>query len=125
MNDRQGGADPLLGVEWVVDARQCSPAALRDVAKVDGVIAQILSVISLHPVTAPLVHRFADQGGVAMLVLLAESHLAIHTFPELGAVTLNLYCSQPRADLDWQAALDAWLGAREVHVRTIARGVFG
>ena len=40
-------------------------------------------------------HQFADfesdPGGVTGLVLLAESHLAVHTWPELGAVTLDVY----------------------------------
>jgi spermidine synthase len=32
-----------------------------------------------------------DAGGVTGTVLLAESHLAIHTWPELSAVTLDVY----------------------------------
>ena len=40
-------------------------------------------------------HQFADcesdPGGVTGLVLLAESHLAVHTWPELNAVTLDVY----------------------------------
>jgi len=32
-----------------------------------------------------------DTGGVTGTVLLAESHLAIHTWPELSAVTLDVY----------------------------------
>ncbi len=32
-----------------------------------------------------------DSGGVTGTVLLAESHLAIHTWPELSAVTLDVY----------------------------------
>lgn len=43
---------------------------------------------------AELMHRFgpADgQSGITGVVLLAESHLAVHTWPELGAVTLDVY----------------------------------
>jgi len=45
---------------------------------------------------AELFHRFtpapgAEQSGITGVVLLAESHLAIHTWPELGAVTLDVY----------------------------------
>ncbi|MEQ1595596.1 MAG: polyamine aminopropyltransferase [Casimicrobium sp.] len=40
-------------------------------------------------------HQFAnfedEPGGVTGLVLLAESHLAVHTWPELNAVTLDVY----------------------------------
>ena len=38
-----------------------------------------------------LFHTFPAPGGVTGVVLLAESHLAVHTWPELGAVTLDAY----------------------------------
>ncbi|OHC64870.1 MAG: S-adenosylmethionine decarboxylase proenzyme [Rhodocyclales bacterium RIFCSPLOWO2_02_FULL_63_24] len=41
-------------------------------------------------VVAEAFHQFADAGATGALVL-AESHLAIHTWPELDAVTLDLY----------------------------------
>ncbi|MEJ6002908.1 adenosylmethionine decarboxylase [Paucibacter soli] len=45
---------------------------------------------------AELFHRFtpapgSEQSGITGVVLLAESHLAVHTWPELGAVTLDVY----------------------------------
>jgi S-adenosylmethionine decarboxylase len=57
-----------------------------------------------------LFHRFAEPGegratgidtpggnGITGVVLLAESHLAVHTWPEQGAVTLDVYvCSFSR-----------------------------
>ena len=43
-------------------------------------------------------HTFADAGGVTGLVLLAESHLAIHTWPELNSVTLDVYVCNFRDD---------------------------
>jgi S-adenosylmethionine decarboxylase proenzyme len=41
-------------------------------------------------VVAEAFHQFPDAGATGALVL-AESHLAIHTWPELDAVTLDLY----------------------------------
>ena len=38
-----------------------------------------------------LFHRFPAPGGVTGVVLLTESHLAVHTWPELDAVTLDVY----------------------------------
>lgn len=47
-------------------------------------------------------HQFADPAGEASgvtgLVLLAESHLAVHTWPELDAVTLDVYVCNFRQD---------------------------
>jgi len=41
-------------------------------------------------VVAEAFHQFAAAGATGALVL-AESHLAIHTWPELNSVTLDLY----------------------------------
>ncbi len=38
------------------------------------------------------------QGGVTGVVLLAESHVAVHTWPELSAVTLDVYVCNLGAD---------------------------
>ena len=47
-------------------------------------------------------HPFPAEGGeprgVTGVLLLAESHLAVHTWPELGTVTLDLYVCHHRAD---------------------------
>ncbi len=47
-------------------------------------------------------HQFSDTSGdasgVTGLVLLAESHLAVHTWPELNAVTLDVYVCNFRED---------------------------
>ncbi|MFN4195262.1 MAG: S-adenosylmethionine decarboxylase family protein [Thermosynechococcus sp.] len=38
-----------------------------------------------------LFHQFGEAGGVTGAVVLAESHLAIHTWPEKRYVTLDVY----------------------------------
>ena len=38
-----------------------------------------------------LFHLFGAQGGVTGVVVLAESHLCIHTWPEAAYVTLDVY----------------------------------
>ena len=60
--------------------------------------------------------RTAGSGpaGITGVVLLAESHLAVHTWPELGAVTLDVYVCNFGADNSakaeglMQALLAAW-----------------
>jgi S-adenosylmethionine decarboxylase len=45
-------------------------------------------------------HAFAPQGdaGITGVLLLAESHLAVHTWPELRAVTLDVFVCNFGAD---------------------------
>ena len=37
-------------------------------------------------------HKFGGEGGVTGLIMLTESHLACHTYPEYQTATFNLYC---------------------------------
>lgn len=36
-------------------------------------------------------HQFGDGGGVTGVVVLAESHLSVHTWPEKRYVTVDVY----------------------------------
>ena len=98
---------PMHGLHLTADLRDCpvaravmtEPGALR-VACLDAVRAA-----GLQPV-GELFHRFAPAPGAAAatpvgitgVVLLAESHVAVHTWPELAAVTLDVYVCNLGAD---------------------------
>jgi S-adenosylmethionine decarboxylase len=109
------------GIEWLIDARGCTPALLRDRGAVTALAGRIVRDMDLH-VVSTAVHVFGGPGGVTALYLLAESHLAIHTFPEAGATTLNVYCCVPRPPAHWSTLLAELIGARDVDVRELARG---
>jgi S-adenosylmethionine decarboxylase len=110
------------GTEWVVDAFGCAATWLADRSRVEALLDEVVAALRLQVVGMPQVHAFAGAGGVTALYLLSESHLTIHTFPETGIATLNLYCCRPRPAFDWTAAVTRALGAREVTVRELARG---
>lgn len=73
---------------------QCDPAWLTDAARLLARCEQAVREAGLQAV-ARLAHTFAgadgQPAGVTATVLLAESHLCVHTWPELGAVTLDVY----------------------------------
>lgn len=109
------------GIEWIIDAFDCRPAALRDGQAVAELMLRVIRDADLH-VIGKAEHVFGGAGGVTAMYLLAESHLTIHTFPESGVATLNLYCCRPRASLPWQELLSQALGARTTEVRELSRG---
>jgi S-adenosylmethionine decarboxylase len=110
------------GIEWLVDARGCSPMRLRDRTAVLALLDRLVAEMDLH-VVSTAVHVFPGPGGVTAMYLLAESHLTIHTFPEAGVATLNAYCCRPRRPAPWAEILGELLGAREVDVREHERGL--
>jgi S-adenosylmethionine decarboxylase len=114
----------MRGIEWVVDGCGCDPAALADLAVLRSLVDQLIAELQLTPVAEPAWHTFATNGGVTGFVMLAESHLACHTFPEFGTICLNVFCCRPRADWDAARILSKTLGARSVDVRRLER-VYG
>jgi len=110
-----------VGTEWLIEASGCDAAALRDVERLREVFARAVSELSLRVVGEPQWHTFAGEGGVTGLAMLAESHLACHTYPEFGVATFNLYCCRERPAWAWDVRLQEMLGARDVQVRSIKR----
>lgn len=113
----------VAGREWIVDATGTSPAALRDLSRVQGVVSLLISEMKLSPLGSPQWHVFPGEAGITGMVMLSESHVTVHTFPELGLATFNLYCCRPRTAWPWQQRLSQLLGAKHVHVREVERGL--
>ena len=112
----------LIGTEWLIDAHECRPDALEPLETLRLLLDQVVEELGLH-VVANTWHKFPPPGGVTGLLLLSESHLACHTYPEHGFATFNLHCCGPHAPWPWETRLAETLGARKVIVRSLARGL--
>lgn len=110
-----------VGTEWLVDATGCRADALRDVAHLQTLFARVIAELDLRSLHDPAWHVFPGAGGVTGFVMLTESHLACHTYPEHGAITLNLYCCRERPEWPWTERLTEILGASDVRVRKLER----
>lgn len=111
------------GCEWVVDASGCEASALTSQARLEALFADMVEALDLHPVAPAMWHQFPGPGGITGLALLAESHLAVHTYPEFGTLTLNLFCCRPRPDYPFEHELRERMGAARVSVRRLERAV--
>jgi S-adenosylmethionine decarboxylase len=121
-----GVPEPLLpGTEWLVDAYGCDALRLRSPATLSFVFDRIVADLGLNPLRDAVWHTFPGAAGITGLLLLSESHLACHTFPEHGFAAFNLYCCRSRREWPWQERLAALIGAEHVLVRSLVRGHVG
>lgn len=117
----------MQGLHLLADLHQCPAGvpAMADAGVLKALCEAAVAGAGLRQVGA-LFHRFEPEGGVTGVVLLAESHVAVHTWPELLAATLDVYVCNFGPDNSARAAalLDALIGAfapRRVERRSIER----
>lgn len=111
----------MSGCEWIVEAHGCDAQALADLERLQRFFSHIVEGMELHPVARPAWHQFPRTGGVTGLSLLAESHIACHTFPEFHSLCLNVFCCRPRPEWDFETEIQQEFGAAAVHVRRVDR----
>ena len=122
----------MNGLHLTADLRgcRCELAWLTDADRLLAACVQRVRDNGLQAV-AQLGHRFPDTpqgpGGVTATVLLAESHLCVHTWPEQNAVTLDGDVGNFGADhsVKAQALMDALLALcdpAEVQRHALQRG---
>ncbi len=122
----------MHGLHLTADLRQCAcdAAWLTDAACLGERCVQLVQTAGLQPV-GQLFHAFPatalGPSGVTATVLLAESHLCVHTWPEHRAVTLDVYvCNfggdhSTKAQALMKALIDLFAPAH-VQQHSLARG---
>ena len=111
----------LLGRHLLVDFLQCDPDLLNDEQSllsrcVAAAGAMGATVVGQHA------HRF-EPIGVSVVVILAESHLSLHTWPEHCMASLDIFTCG--VDMDSQLAknhLAEWLQAGRFVELDVGRG---
>ncbi len=123
---------PMQGLHLTADLTdcQCDSAWLTDAARLGAACVQAVHATGLQSV-AQLFHTFPSTaqgpGGVTATVLLAESHLCVHTWPEQRGATLDVYVCNFGGDHSAKAhalmdALLALFAAKQVVRHRIHRG---
>jgi len=122
----------MQGLHLTADLRGCACDAhwLTDAQRLGARCVEAVQASGLQAV-AQLFHTFPSTehgpGGVTATVLLAESHLCVHTWPEQKAVTLDVYVCNFGGDHSAKAealleALCTLFSAGECRVERLQRG---
>ena len=111
-----------LGKHLIIELFQCDSTLLNDVKTIER---HLLAAVQLSGATViqPFFHQFSPHG-ITGVVVVAESHFALHTWPEYGYCAVDIFtCGDT---VNGHVALDYLkenLGAANASVMEIKRGV--
>jgi S-adenosylmethionine decarboxylase len=111
-----------VGHHYIVEGSGCNPDVISRVEKVEQVLVRAAEVADVQ-IWAISFHRFRPMG-VSGVVVISESHLSVHTWPEVGYVALDIFTCGDRAkpEAAVQHALKAF-GATNMHITEVTRGL--
>ena len=123
-------APAAVGEHLLLDLYGVAPALLRDVVALESALRDAAGALGATILHAYL-HRFdsvrtglpaGEQGGVTGVLLLAESHLSIHTWPEHGFAAVDAFMCGTGTTHAARAVFERALVPERVDVRVARRG---
>jgi len=106
---------------YAVDARSTPQSPVTEVAAVTALASAAVAAGNGHVLDTS--HVVFPNGAITLVLILAESHLSIHTWPEEDLVAIDLFSC---GAIDGQAVLDelvSGLRLTQVTVRQVPRGL--
>lgn len=90
----------LDGTHLMADCFGCRKEILSDPEKIKEYLDSLPEILGMKKLIKPYVVVYEggstwDRGGITGFMLIAESHISVHTFPYDGFVTLDVYSCKP------------------------------
>lgn len=78
-----------LGIHVIADFFRCDPSVINSAESVERIMIEAVN-ISGATIIKPFFHRFSPHG-ISGIIVVAESHFAIHTWPEHSAAAVDIF----------------------------------
>lgn len=121
-----------FGPHLTLDMYHCDQERLLDTDFIYKLLDELPSKIGMNKISQPVVNKFDsnpmgkknsfDKGGISAFVLIAESHITIHTFHAQGFVSVDIFSCK---DFDVEKAAEHLMnafGAEKAEKNLILRG---
>jgi S-adenosylmethionine decarboxylase len=119
---------PGFGVHLTLDGYGGSLQLLEDREHVHKCLSELPERLGMHKIIEPSVMELGqlspkDPGGVSGFVMIAESHISIHTFPLRGFISADVYTCQNSLEVEriCQYFAEAF-GLQDLEINVVKRG---
>ncbi|MFQ6009247.1 MAG: adenosylmethionine decarboxylase [Candidatus Zixiibacteriota bacterium] len=112
----------ILGRHLIAELSDCNRATLNDSALLEQHLKEAVR-LSGATIVRSVFHRYAPQG-VSGVVVIAESHLSVHTWPEYGYAAVDFFtCGESVDPYKAYAYIKEVFEAQNAEWREIKRGL--
>jgi S-adenosylmethionine decarboxylase len=119
----------MFGPHLLVCGYRASKSALADLEMIYNLIDGLPNLVGMTPITQCQAFRYQgkvkDDWGITAMIMIAESHISIHTFPEKGFFAFDLFsCRDFNTDLVVDTLANAFnlVSVMDMSVQVIHRG---
>lgn len=102
---------------------------LSDITHLTSLLTDIPKKMAMKTICEPMVIEVGpqnpkDDGGISGFIMIAESHISYHTFPQTGFVTADIYTCQNDLDIEkfTQLLIEAF-GTDDYDLQVVDRGL--
>lgn len=85
----------MFGPHLMIEASGCEKATLTDMTLLTELLDELPGKMEMTKIMPPYCFKYQGQveedWGLSGIVLIAESHIAIHTFPDKGFITVDIF----------------------------------
>jgi S-adenosylmethionine decarboxylase len=115
-----------FGPHLMLDGYGCDKARLQDLNLVYRILDELPSKIGMTKIMPPYVFKYSglrpEDWGLSGFVLIAESHISIHTFPEKNFVSVDIFSCKPFDSEFASSDLKRLFGMEKVECTVLDRG---
>ena len=115
-----------FGVHLMVDGYGCDRAALEDMSLIFNFLDHYPTEMNMTKIMPPYVFRYngsvPEDWGISGFVLIAESHISVHTFPEKQYLSLDMFSCKPFDTQQAVLTIKDYFNIQKYEMKVLDRG---
>ena len=106
----------------VIDGGDCVELELRDRSRVQWFLEVLPERIGMTKIVEPMIYPNGDSGGFSGIVIIAESHISVHTHPAERRIHIDLFSCKAYDVDEALREVRTFYSIGELRHRTVFRG---
>lgn len=114
------------GKHLIIDAYGVDYKKLKDFKAIKNLLNNLPEEFKMRPLSTPVIKKvisdFYPDWGLSGFIMLYESHVSLHTWPEENYVAMDIYSCKDFDDKAVAQRLREFWGAKRMKMKLVTRG---